>query len=87
MSIGGGADSAIDSAVSNGIAKGVHFTIAAGNSNVNAGNTSPARVAAANTIGAIDSSNKKASFSNYGREFPIKAFNMSRSADLALGCL
>jgi len=47
---------------------GVHFTIAAGNSNVDAANTSPARVAAANTVGAIDSSNVKASFSNYGGE-------------------
>ncbi|KAG9124214.1 subtilisin-like serine protease [Ceratobasidium sp. 392] len=77
MSLGGGADSAIDSAVSNGIAKGVHFTIAAGNSNVNAANTSPARVAAANTIGAVDSSNKKASFSNYGPVLDVWALGVN----------
>ncbi|KAF8596876.1 putative subtilisin-like serine protease [Ceratobasidium sp. AG-I] len=77
MSLGGGADSAIDSAVSNGISKGVHFTIAAGNSNVDAGTTSPARVAAANTIGAIDSSNKKASFSNYGSVVDVWALGVN----------
>ncbi|QRV73648.1 cuticle-degrading protease [Ceratobasidium sp. AG-Ba] len=77
MSLGGGADSAIDSAVSNGISKGVHFTIAAGNSNVNAANTSPARVAAANTIGAVDSSNRKASFSNYGSILDVWALGVN----------
>ncbi|KAG8701009.1 subtilisin-like serine protease [Ceratobasidium sp. 394] len=77
ISLGGGADSAIDSAVSSGISKGVHFTIAAGNSNVDARNTSPARVAAANTIGAIDSSNKKASFSNYGSVLDVWALGVN----------
>ncbi|KAF8704717.1 peptidase, partial [Rhizoctonia solani] len=66
LSLGGGASTAVDSAVSNAIAGGLHFAIAAGNSNVDAGSTSPARVAAANTVGAVDSSNRKASFSNYG---------------------
>ncbi|KAG8714144.1 subtilisin-like serine protease [Ceratobasidium sp. 395] len=66
MSLGGGADTASDNAVQNAINGGMHFSIAAGNSNVDASTTSPARVAAANTIGAIDSSNTKASFSNYG---------------------
>ncbi|KAF8600730.1 subtilisin-like protein [Ceratobasidium sp. AG-I] len=69
LSLGGGANTAVDSAVSNGITGGLHFTIAAGNSNVDAGTTSPARVAAANTIGACDTTTnpgKKASFSNYG---------------------
>ncbi|KAF8596878.1 putative subtilisin-like serine protease [Ceratobasidium sp. AG-I] len=66
MSLGGGADPALDSVVSVAISRGIHFTIAAGNSNVDAGTTSPARVNAANTIGAIDSSDRKASFSNYG---------------------
>lgn len=69
MSLGGSASTTLDNAVSNAIAGGLHFTIAAGNSNVDASTTSPARVAAANTIGAIDSSNAKASFSNYGCEY------------------
>lgn len=68
MSLGGSASTSIDSAVSTAISGGLHFTIAAGNSNVDASSTSPARVAAANTVGAIDSSNAKASFSNYGCE-------------------
>ncbi|KAG8714143.1 subtilisin-like serine protease [Ceratobasidium sp. 395] len=66
MSLGGGANTAVDSAVSTAISGGLHFTIAAGNSNVDAASTSPARVAAAITVGAVDSSNRKASFSNYG---------------------
>ncbi|CCO33171.1 Proteinase R OS=Tritirachium album GN=PROR PE=1 SV=1 [Rhizoctonia solani AG-1 IB] len=73
MSLGGSASTAIDSAVSTAISGGLHFTIAAGNSNVNAANTSPARVAAANTIGAIDSNNAKASFSNYGSVLDVWA--------------
>ncbi|QRV88460.1 cuticle-degrading protease [Ceratobasidium sp. AG-Ba] len=77
MSLGGSADASIDSAVSSAISKGIHFTIAAGNSNVDAGTTSPARVAAANTIGAIDSSNKKASFSNYGSVVDVWALGVN----------
>ncbi|KAG9124883.1 subtilisin-like serine protease [Ceratobasidium sp. 392] len=77
MSLGGGADSAIDSVVSNGISKDIRFTIAAGNSNVNAANTSPARVVVANTIGAVDSSNKKASFSNYGAVLDVWALGVN----------
>ncbi|QRW03375.1 cuticle-degrading protease [Ceratobasidium sp. AG-Ba] len=73
MSLGGGAYSPLDTAVANAIAGGLHFTIAAGNSNVDAANTSPARVSTANTVGAVDSSNRKASFSNYGSIVDIQA--------------
>jgi hypothetical protein len=76
------ADPAIDTAVSNAITRGIHFTISAGNSNVNAANTSPARVAAANTIGAIDSSNRKTSFSNYGRKHILWLFKSITVAQL-----
>ncbi|CAE6435194.1 unnamed protein product [Rhizoctonia solani] len=77
MSLGGSASTAIDSAVSTAISGGLHFTIAAGNSNVDASSTSPARVAVANTIGAIDSSNAKASFSNYGSVVDVWAPGVS----------
>ncbi|KAF8596877.1 putative subtilisin-like serine protease [Ceratobasidium sp. AG-I] len=77
MSLGGSASTAIDSSVSTAISGGLHFTIAAGNSNVDASSTSPARVAAANTIGAIDSSNAKASFSNYGSVLDVWAPGVS----------
>ena len=66
MSLGGGASSALDSAVNNSINAGVDYAIAAGNSNANACNYSPARVAAANTVGATTSSDARSSFSNYG---------------------
>ncbi len=46
MSLGGGASSALDTAVNNSISDGVTYAIAAGNSNVDACTQSPARVAA-----------------------------------------
>ena len=45
MSLGGGASTALDTAVNNSIADGVTYVVAAGNSNANACNSSPARVA------------------------------------------
>ena len=66
MSLGGGASSALDNAVNNSINAGVTYAIAAGNSNANACNSSPARVAAALTAGASTQSDARASFSNYG---------------------
>ncbi|KAG8741726.1 subtilisin-like serine protease [Ceratobasidium sp. 414] len=77
MSLGGGANNALDSAVNNAISDGLHFTIAAGNSNEDAADTSPARVAAANTVGAVDSSNRKAWFSNYGSILDIHALGVN----------
>jgi subtilisin family serine protease len=71
MSLGGGASSALDTAVQNSINDGVSYAIAAGNGNIlgqaqNACNYSPARVAAAMTISATNSSDVKASWANYG---------------------
>jgi subtilisin family serine protease len=71
MSLGGGASSALDAAVNNSINDGVSYAIAAGNGDAygnaqNACNYSPARVAAAMTISATDSTDAKASWANYG---------------------
>jgi subtilisin family serine protease len=72
ISIGGAASAAVDLAVTNAVAKGVAFTLAAGNGSLlggtNACNTSPARVATPGvmTVGASDSADARASFSNYG---------------------
>ncbi len=66
MSLGGSASSALDQAVQNSIADGVSYTVAAGNSNANACNYSPARVSTALTTAASTSTDTKASFSNYG---------------------
>lgn len=66
MSLSGGVQTSLDSAVRNSVNSGVTYTIAAGNNNINADNASPARVREALTIGAIDSSDTRASFSNFG---------------------
>jgi subtilisin family serine protease len=71
MSLGGGANTALDNAVRNMIADGVSTAIAAGNGNalgfpVNSCNQSPARVAEGITVGASTITDAKASFSNFG---------------------
>ena len=71
MSLGGGASSAVDLAVSNSIASGVSYAVAAGNGNKagvaqDACNYSPSRVPAAMTIGATSKTDAKTSWSNYG---------------------
>jgi subtilisin family serine protease len=66
MSLGGGASTALDNAVSSSISSGVTYAIAGGNSNANACGFSPARVPAAITVGATQSNDARASFSNFG---------------------
>jgi YD repeat-containing protein len=66
MSLGGGASASLDTAVQNSIGSGVTYAIAAGNSSTDACTQSPARVAAALTVGASDSTDHQASFSNFG---------------------
>lgn len=66
MSLGGGASQAIDDAVSRAINDGVTTVVAAGNENTNACNSSPARLAAAITVGATQNNDARASYSNYG---------------------
>jgi subtilisin family serine protease len=71
MSLGGGASTTLDDAVRNSIAAGVSYAVAAGNGDFlgrqqNACNYSPARVAEAITTGASNSTDAKASWSNYG---------------------
>ncbi|WP_285747743.1 S8 family serine peptidase [Lentzea sp. NBRC 105346] len=66
MSLGGGVDTALDTAVNNSIASGVTYAIASGNSNADACNFSPARVANAITVNATQNNDARASFSNFG---------------------
>ncbi|MEU0084121.1 S8 family peptidase [Streptomyces sp. NPDC006274] len=73
MSLGGGVDSALDTAVRNSIASGVTYAVAAGNDNSNASNYSPARVAEAITVGSTTSSDARSSFSNYGSVLDVFA--------------
>jgi subtilisin family serine protease len=71
MSLGGGASTALDTAVRGLIADGVSVGIAAGNGNflgfpANSCSQSPARVAEGITVSASDANDAKASFANYG---------------------
>lgn len=66
MSLGGGASTALDTAVNNSIAAGVSYAVAAGNSNVNACNSSPARAPNAITVGSTTNADARSSFSNFG---------------------
>ncbi|WP_030491145.1 S8 family peptidase [Micromonospora chokoriensis] len=67
MSLGGGANASLDTAVRNSINSGVTYGLAAGNDNGgNACNTSPARTAEAITVGSTTSTDARSSFSNIG---------------------
>jgi len=66
MSLGGGASSAVDTAVANAVADGVTFAVAAGNENQDACNTSPAREPSAITVGSTTTTDARSSFSNFG---------------------
>ncbi|HEY5906890.1 MAG TPA: S8 family peptidase, partial [Vicinamibacteria bacterium] len=66
MSLGGGASSALDTAVRNSVASGVAYALAADNSNANACNSSPSRTLEAVTVGATTRTDARSSFSNFG---------------------
>jgi subtilisin family serine protease len=71
MSLGGGANQAVDDAVRNSAASGVFYALSAGNSGTNACGQSPARAGAGTsngiaTVAATDSANREASWSNFG---------------------
>jgi subtilisin family serine protease len=92
MSLGGGISTALDNAVRNSIAAGVTYSIAAGNSNTNAANSSPARVAEAITVGSSTRTDTRSSFSNFGSVVDIFAPGSSilstwRTSDTATATL
>ena len=66
MSLGGGANQAIDTAVENAVKAGVSVVVAAGNSNADACQSSPARAPSAITVAASSNNDRRASFSNWG---------------------
>ncbi|MGF9648204.1 S8 family peptidase, partial [Pseudarthrobacter oxydans] len=66
LSLGGGASTAVDAAIQAVMNDGVTAVVAAGNSAVDSCGSSPARVPAAVTVAASDSSDRQASFSNFG---------------------
>ncbi|MFC3895773.1 S8 family peptidase [Lentzea rhizosphaerae] len=73
MSLGGLVSSSLDDAVRKAIAAGVTFTIAAGNSSVDASTASPARVTEAITVGATERTDARATYSNFGSVLDIFA--------------
>ncbi|MEU4213648.1 S8 family peptidase [Streptomyces sp. NPDC026206] len=66
MSLGGGADEALDAAVQKAIASGVTFAVAAGNESTDAGKGSPARVKEAITVASTTKDDQQSDFSNFG---------------------
>jgi subtilisin family serine protease len=66
MSLGGGKSSSVNSAVASAVSKGVSMVVAAGNSNADACNYSPASEPSAITIGATTNTDARASYSNFG---------------------
>jgi len=66
MSLGAGASSSLDAAVASAVSKGVTVVVAAGNSNANACNYSPAAAPSAITVGSTTSADARSSFSNFG---------------------
>ncbi|MFE5711126.1 S8 family peptidase [Streptomyces sp. NPDC056501] len=66
MSLGGGADEALDAAVQRAIASGVTFAVAAGNESSDAGQGSPSRVPEALTVASSTKDDEQSSFSNFG---------------------
>lgn len=78
MSLGGaGTNTTMNNAVANSINAGVTYAIAAGNSNSDACNFSPALVPAAITVGATQIDDQRASFSNWGSCLDIFAPGVS----------
>ncbi len=81
MSLGGPVDAALDQAVRNSIADGVIYCVSAGNLSVDASTQSPADVAEALTVGATNSSDGFAFFSNYGSIVDVQAPGVNVMSD------
>ncbi|WP_327326714.1 S8 family peptidase [Streptomyces sp. NBC_01210] len=73
MSLGGGADEALDEAVRKAIASGVTFAVAAGNESADASQGSPARVKEAITVASSTKEDQQSDFSNFGAVVDIYA--------------
>jgi subtilisin family serine protease len=66
MSLGSGSYSTLTTAVANSIASGVTYAVSAGNNAADACGQSPANAGPALTVGAVNSADMQASWSNYG---------------------
>ncbi|KAI6352180.1 hypothetical protein MCOR25_009513 [Pyricularia grisea] len=77
MSLGGPASTAFNSAVNSAYSAGILSIVASGNDGVRVTNQSPAAATNAFVVGAIDSTWREASFSNFGAEVDILAPGVS----------
>jgi len=66
MSLGGGVNTSVDNAATNMVNRGIFVAVAAGNSNADACNFSPARASGVLTVGSTTNTDARSSFSNYG---------------------
>ncbi|OAA45778.1 cuticle-degrading protease bassiasin I precursor [Beauveria brongniartii RCEF 3172] len=73
MSLGGGYSATVNQAAARLQASGVFVAVAAGNDNKDAAQTSPASEPSVCTVGATDSSDRRSSFSNFGKVVDIFA--------------
>ncbi len=89
LSLGGMLSLAVDNAVSNSIADGVTYVVAAGNGvegyGVDACVTSPARVPAALTVSAVDSADQRAAWANFGSCVDLFAPGVNITSSVASG--
>jgi subtilisin family serine protease len=76
MSLGGALSAVVNNATANVVA-GIFMAVAAGNDGKDAVNSSPASEPSAYTVGAMDSSDKFAYFSNFGSAVDILAPGVS----------
>ncbi|MCO8273289.1 S8 family peptidase [Actinoplanes sp. TRM 88003] len=81
MSMGGSTSPALNAAVQRSINSGITYVVAAGNENRNANTSSPANLAAAITVGATDSADRRATFSNYGTALDLFAPGVNIRSD------
>ncbi|XP_006464047.1 serine proteinase 2 [Agaricus bisporus var. bisporus H97] len=73
LALGGGPSTVLDNAVVSLTSSGIHVVVAAGNSNADASNFSPARVPSAITVGATIISDSRTSPSNFGSVIDVFA--------------
>ncbi|MFI6766198.1 S8 family serine peptidase [Streptomyces sp. NPDC050355] len=85
MSLGGGADEALDAAVKKAIDSGVTFAVAAGNESADAGQGSPARVKEAITVASSTDKDEQSDFSNFGSVVDLYAPGSDITSDWNTG--